>query len=87
MWGGRRYNAGMIGFKVLTKDGWKGPFQKVSVIKAITSAEIPLQARLHDLERGVYLSAAELVGEETDTPDPPPPDDYDVTMKLPESED
>lgn len=58
----------MIGFKVLTKHGLKGPFQKSSLLKAITSAMIPLQARLLDLETGRYLSAAELVGE---LPDPP----------------
>ncbi|MCA8946002.1 MAG: hypothetical protein KDB29_07235 [Planctomycetes bacterium] len=54
----------MIGFKVLTKQGLKGPFKKSSILKAITSAEIPLQARLLDLETGRYLSAAELVGEQ-----------------------
>jgi hypothetical protein len=56
----------MIGFKVLTKDGLKGPFRKSSIIKAITAAQIPLQARLLDLETGRYLSAAELVGEAVD---------------------
>jgi hypothetical protein len=56
----------MIGFKVLTKDGLKGPFKKSSILKAITTAQIPLQARLLDLETGRYLSAAELVGESTD---------------------
>ena len=54
----------MIGFKVLTKQGLKGPFKKSSMLKAITSAQIPLQARLLDLETGRYLSAAELVGEQ-----------------------
>lgn len=56
----------MIGFKVLAKDGLKGPFLKRSVIKAITSAVIPLDARLLDLETGKYVSAAELVGEQSD---------------------
>ena len=56
----------MIGFKVLTKQGLRGPFKKSSIIKAITGAEIPLQARLLDLETGLYLSAAELVGEMVD---------------------
>lgn len=56
----------MIGFKVLAKDGLKGPFLKRSVIKAITSAVIPLDARLLDLETGKYVSAAELVGEKSD---------------------
>jgi hypothetical protein len=56
----------MIGFKVLTKDGLKGPFKKSSILKAITTAQIPLQARLLDLETGRYLSAAELVGEDLD---------------------
>lgn len=56
----------MIGFKVLAKDGLKGPFLKRSVIKAITSAVIPLEARLLDLETGKYVSAAELVGEKSE---------------------
>lgn len=56
----------MIGYKVLTKDGLKGPFKKSSILKAITSAMIPLQARLLDLETGRYLSAAELVGEQVE---------------------
>lgn len=56
----------MIGFKVLTKDGLKGPFKKSSILKAITTAQIPLQARLLDLETGRYLSAAELVGEQVE---------------------
>lgn len=54
----------MIGFKVLTRQGLKGPFHKSSILKAITTAELPLQARLLDLETGRYLSAADLVGEE-----------------------
>ncbi|MCZ7606894.1 MAG: hypothetical protein M5U25_12680 [Planctomycetota bacterium] len=61
----------MIGFKILTKDGLKGPYQKASLLKAITSAQIPLQARLLDLETGKYLSAAELVGEQVDKPAKP----------------
>jgi hypothetical protein len=56
----------MIGYKVLTKQGLKGPYKKSSILKAITSAQIPLQARLLDLETGRYLSAAELVGESVD---------------------
>jgi hypothetical protein len=63
----------MIGFKVLTKDGLKGPFKKSSIIKAITAAQIPLQARLLDLETGRYLSAAELVGEFVDSGPKPAP--------------
>lgn len=59
----------MIGYKVLTKQGLKGPYKKSSILKAITSAQIPLQARLLDLETGRYLSAAELVGESVD-PEP-----------------
>ena len=59
----------MIGFKVLTKDGLKGPFKKSSILKAITRAEIPLQARLLDLETGRYLSAGDLVGEQPDPPE------------------
>ncbi len=61
----------MIGFKVLTKNGLKGPFKKSSLLKAITSALIPLQARVLDLETGRYLSAAELVGEQVDPPSNP----------------
>jgi len=53
----------MIGFKILAKDGLRGPFLKRSVLKAITSAVIPLNARLLDLETGKYVSAADLVGE------------------------
>ena len=53
----------MIGYKVLTRSGLKGPYQKSSIIKAITSAMLPLQARLLDLQTGQYVSAAELVGE------------------------
>lgn len=60
----------MIGFKVLTKQGLSRPFKKSSILKAITSAQIPLQARLLDLETGRYLSAAELVGEEAGNPPP-----------------
>ncbi|MBZ0136207.1 MAG: hypothetical protein K8I27_07535 [Planctomycetes bacterium] len=56
----------MIGYKVLTKQGLKGPYKKSSILKAITSAQIPLQARLLDLETGRYLSAADLVGESVD---------------------
>jgi hypothetical protein len=41
------------------------------LLKAITSAQIPLQARLLDLETGKYLSAAELVGEQVDKPAKP----------------
>jgi hypothetical protein len=53
----------MVGYKVLSKSGLKGPFRKSSIIKAITTAMLPLQARLLDLETGRYLCAAELVGE------------------------
>lgn len=76
----------MIGFKVVTRDGLKGPFQKSSVIKAITSAQIPLNARLLDLETGKYLYAAELVGEKMETRPAPPKKleqfDPDVTMPM-----
>lgn len=54
----------MIGYKVLSKDGLKGPFKKSSILKAITTATLPLQARLLDLQTGMYIRAAELVGEE-----------------------
>ncbi|MBX3475714.1 MAG: hypothetical protein KF754_15190 [Planctomycetes bacterium] len=73
------------GYKVLTKGGLKGPYQKSSVIKAITSAQIPLSARLLDLSTGKYLSAAELVGEESESRKPPKPleqFDPDVTMPM-----
>ncbi|MBZ0136206.1 MAG: hypothetical protein K8I27_07530 [Planctomycetes bacterium] len=56
----------MIGYKVLAKDGLKGPFKKSSILKAITTASLPLQARLLDLQTGMYLRAAELVGEEVE---------------------
>ncbi|MEZ5991893.1 MAG: hypothetical protein R3E76_06035 [Planctomycetota bacterium] len=56
----------MIGYKVLSKDGLKGPFKKSSIVKAITSAMVPLQARLLDLSTGRYIFAAELVGEQID---------------------
>ncbi|MBK9974537.1 MAG: hypothetical protein IPP14_07165 [Planctomycetes bacterium] len=76
------------GFKVLTKDGLKGPYQKSSVIKAITSAQIPLTARLLDLETGRYLSAAELVGEQAETKRPPKPlQQYDPDVTMPMRED
>ena len=57
----------MQGYKVLAKDGLKGPFKKSSILKAITSAMLPLQARLLDLQTGRYIMAAELVGEQIDT--------------------
>jgi len=56
----------MIGYKVLAKDGLKGPFKKSSILKAITTATLPLQARLLDLQTGMYIRAAELVGEEVE---------------------
>jgi hypothetical protein len=58
----------MIGYKVLSKDGLKGPFKKSSILKAITSATLPLQARLLDLQTGMYIRAADLVGEEVERP-------------------
>lgn len=76
------------GYKVLTKDGLKGPFQKSSVIKAITSAQIPLNARLLDLATGKYLSAAELVGEQSEARKPPKPlEQYDPDVTMPMQED
>jgi hypothetical protein len=56
----------MIGYKVLSRGGLKGPFKKSSIIKAITSAMVPLQARLLELHTGRYVFAAELVGEQID---------------------
>lgn len=67
----------MIGYKVLTKQGLKGPYKKSSILKAITSAQIPLQARLLDLETGRYLSAAELVGENVDPEIPDAPVNFE----------
>ncbi|MCZ7606895.1 MAG: hypothetical protein M5U25_12685 [Planctomycetota bacterium] len=61
----------MIGYKVLAKDGLKGPFKKSSILKALTSAMLPLQARLLDLQTGRYIVAAELVGEIIDPPKVP----------------
>jgi hypothetical protein len=60
----------MIGYKVLSKDGLKGPFKKSSILKAITTATLPLQARLLDLSTGLYIRAAELVGEEIEKAPP-----------------
>lgn len=79
----------MIGFKVLTKHGLKGPFQKSSVIKAITSAQIPLSARLLDLETGKYLYAAELVGEKMEARPARPKklEQYDPDVTMPMRED
>jgi hypothetical protein len=79
----------MIGFKVLTKDGLKGPFQKSSVIKAITSAQIPLSARLLDLETGRYMYAAELVGEkmEARVAQPKKLEQYDPDVTMPMRDD
>lgn len=57
----------MIGYKVLSKDGLKGPFKKSSILKAISSAVVPLQARLLEMHTGRYIVAAELVGEQIDT--------------------
>jgi hypothetical protein len=56
----------MIGYKVLSRDGLKGPFKKSSIIKAITSAMLPLQAKLLEIHTGRYVFAAELVGEQID---------------------
>jgi hypothetical protein len=68
----------MIGYKVLSKDGLKGPFKKSSIIKAITSAMLPLQAKLLEMHTGRYVFAAELVGEQIDprqvTHAPPKPE-------------
>lgn len=71
----------MIGYKVLTKQGLKGPYKKSSILKAITSAQIPLQARLLDLETGRYLSAAELVGEAVDPDVPNAPVSFEEDME------
>lgn len=60
----------MIGYKVLTSNGLKGPFMKSSLIKAITSAMVPLQARVLELETNRYMYAADLVGEKIDPKDP-----------------
>jgi hypothetical protein len=75
----------MIGFKILAKDGLRGPFLKRSVLKAITSAVIPLNARLLDLETGKYVSAADLVGETSETRQAPKllrEVDPDVTVPM-----
>lgn len=76
------------GYKVLTKDGLKGPYQKSSIIKAITSAQIPLSARLLDIATGKYLSAAELVGEQSEARQAPKPlEQYDPDVTMPMRED
>jgi hypothetical protein len=73
----------MIGYKVLTSSGLKGPFMKSSLIKAITSAMVPLQARVLELETNRYLYAADLVGERIDPKDPALcAGEYDVTMVV-----
>ncbi|MBK9974538.1 MAG: hypothetical protein IPP14_07170 [Planctomycetes bacterium] len=75
----------MVGLKVLCKDGLKGPFLKSSIVKAITSAMIPLQARLLDLETGRYVCAADLVGEKIDSRQAPKllrEIDPDVTVPM-----
>jgi len=64
----------MIGYKVLTKQGLRGPFKKSSIIKAITSAMLPLKARLLELETGRYIIAADLVGESVDSRSKPEPE-------------
>jgi hypothetical protein len=71
----------MIGFKILTKQGLKGPYRKSSILKAITTAQIPLQARLLDLETGRYMSAAELVGEQLDQPQPDQHDSGELKLE------
>ena len=73
----------MIGYKILTKQGLKGPYLKSSILKAITSAQIPLQARLLDLETGRYMSAAERVGENVD---PEPKVNFDSDKSTDSSE-
>lgn len=71
----------MIGYKVVTKQGLKGPYQKRSILKAITSAQLPLNARLLDLETGRYLSAAELAGESIDPPKATKPKSDELTLE------
>ena len=71
----------MIGFKILAKQGLKGPYRKSSILKAITTAQIPLQARLLDLETGRYMSAAELVGEQLDQPQPDQQDSGELKLE------
>jgi hypothetical protein len=56
----------MIGYKVLCNEGLKGPFKKSSLLKAISSAVVPLQACLLEMHTGRYVLAAELVGENID---------------------
>lgn len=76
----------MVGYKVLSKSGLKGPFRKSSIIKAITTAMLPLQARLLDLETGRYLCAAELVGEaieKTPRAKPQPKSEHHVQPTAP----
>ncbi|MCC7509889.1 MAG: hypothetical protein IT464_10975 [Planctomycetes bacterium] len=63
----------MTGYKVLTKQGLKGPFKKSSIYKAVTSAMLPLQARLLEIDSGRYISAAELVGERVEPKAKPEP--------------
>ncbi len=57
----------MIGFKVMTKDGLRGPFQKASILKAIETGVVPLKAKLLDLQANRMILAADLVGVELDS--------------------
>jgi hypothetical protein len=63
----------MVGYKVLTKEGLRGPFKKSSILKAVTSAMLPLKTRLLELETGRYVTAADLVGEKIDSVPSPEP--------------
>ncbi|MCC6572554.1 MAG: hypothetical protein IT462_02070 [Planctomycetes bacterium] len=56
----------MIGFKVMTKDGLRGPFQKSSILKGIETGTVPLKAKLLDLQTNRMITASDLVGVELD---------------------
>lgn len=56
----------MIGFKVMTKQGLRGPFQKSSILKGIETGVVPLKAQLLDLHTNRMIIAADLVGVELD---------------------
>lgn len=49
------------GYKVLAKDGLRGPFLKTSIIKGIALGKVPLDARLLDIETGKYVPAWTLI--------------------------
>ena len=60
----------MIGYKVVTKQGLKGPYQKSSILKQPPRAHRPLNAGLLALKTAPSPSAADRAGESRDPPKP-----------------